>query len=153
MLPVWVETSSSCCSEWIFGNGEIIGPAAIYGSDIPDPAAIWTIMRQDGPLRSLTPFDETGGYIGIRMPFGWSPDYLYGWAHVAGVTDFGTPLVRATIDGWAYETELNEPIPAGAIPCACDACPVDAGGAWPAAAQAALSRGRRLVEAADARTT
>ena len=38
----------------------------------------------------------------------------FGWLHISSITDFGLSSMQATIDGWAWETEANKQIPAGA---------------------------------------
>jgi hypothetical protein len=62
-------------------------------------------------------FNEStsSGYIGMYTysDSDYSKKY-FGWLHISSITDFGLSSMQATIDGWAWETEANKQIPAGA---------------------------------------
>jgi len=61
-----------------------------------------------GELAGTPPFDEML-YIGFR--FGEEGAWNYGWLHINILGGW-----EGYVSGWAYETELNTPIRAGAIP-------------------------------------
>lgn len=86
-----------------------------------------------GELAGTPPFDEML-YIGFR--FGEEGAWNYGWLHINIWGGW-----EGWVSGWAYETELNTPIRAGAIPEPASAVLL-AGGLALAAAGARRRRGR-----------
>ncbi len=77
------------------------------------------------------------GFLGVQV--GTGGDVNYGWIQVAVTTDSEGFMLEAEIIDWAYETEVNTPIPAGAIPEASSLGLLAAG----AAGLAALRRFRK----------
>jgi len=86
-----------------------------------------------GVFAGTPPFDELL-YIGFR--FGEEGAWNYGWLHINILGGW-----EGWVSGWAYETELNTPIGAGAIPEPASAVLL-AGGLALAAAGARRRRGR-----------
>lgn len=82
--------------------GAEIGP----GSPLTNDG--WALLTGSGE------FGVDGGYIGLMMdsPLGGSH---YGWLHMLGQSGIGTDAHLVTFDGWAYETEADEPIAAGDV--------------------------------------
>ena len=82
--------------------GAMIGPSSFLTEDG------WALLTGSGE------FGVDGGYIGLMMdnPLGSSH---YGWLHMLGQSGIGTDTHLVTFDGWAYETEPDEPIAAGDV--------------------------------------
>lgn len=71
-----------------------------------------TLFTDNGTSPSLGEWDANQtGYVGFRVPNG--VDFNYGWIEM---TTGNSRVFNATIRGWAYESNLNESIQAGAIP-------------------------------------
>lgn len=117
------------CESYSSGNYILgIGPAAIhyaYSDSIPPSSSNTASNGAFVTAVNLSSsdvfgnFDETtsSGYIGVyACDPSDSTKIYFGWLHVSSITDFGEDTMQATIDGWAWETQVNEEIPAGAIP-------------------------------------
>ncbi len=86
--------------------------------------------RQAGPY--FYNFVGTGGYVGLQWDIG-NGDVRYGWARV-DVTEVNNGT--ATLYSFAYESDANMPITAGAVPEPTSLALLAAGGG-------ALALGRR----------
>lgn len=85
-----------------FAAGALIGPEA------KEAGGARFAGRQAGPY--FYSFVGVDKYVGLKWDVG-AGDFLYGWAQVDVTSDnFGT----ATLSGFAYETQANTPIVAGA---------------------------------------
>ena len=87
----------------ITGTGSWVAAAAAVQGKV---GSYWT-----GYFLSFS-IDNNQGYIGFRLDQG-SGDYNYGWIHVSGFTDGNNPKGELSIDGWAYESDVNTAILAG----------------------------------------
>lgn len=56
--------------------------------------------------------DDSKGYIGFRLDQG-DGYYNYGWIHVSGFSDSINTKGELSIDGWAYQDDVNTAILAG----------------------------------------
>ncbi len=104
-----------------------IGAAALrYASSdsIPESLSSYTAVAESYLTAvNLSSTDVSGnfneslssGYIGIYTYSDSDASKKYcAWLHISSITDFGLDTMQATIDGWAWETEGNKQIPAGA---------------------------------------
>jgi len=80
--------------------GAEIGPGSLLTDDG------WALLTGSGN------FGEGGGYIGLMMDDPFDGQH-YGWLHMLGQSGIGTGDHLVTFDGWAYETQADEPIAAG----------------------------------------
>lgn len=129
----------------IAGDGSIFAFGASRftdGQSINAGSATWSAAARylDSPFGADSGW-QTGspisGYAGLRIATG--PDFNYGWAALS----FNDTTNQLTITGFAFESALNTPISAGAIPEPADSVLLLACGA----AGLALYR-RRRAEAA-----
>lgn len=74
-----------------------------------DSEGNWALQRPNEPLRNLT------GYIGVRFAAAGNPsNFHYGWIHYTALTTAtSAPYSTGTINGWGYNTNPGESIPAG----------------------------------------
>jgi len=134
-----------------YTTGESIGPAANYKTEQGSNAAVLTFFIQgDGSTPEKTGTFITDWQLGTTAFAGLRADvpggYNYGWMRFTTPSNLNADAPLTLVD-WAYETDLNTAILAGAgIPSA--PAPLPALGA--AAALAASRRLRRRVKQAKA---
>jgi len=92
-------------------SGANIGPTEQFNPAPPGTFGgfMQTLATTGGGYGNWLPLPSSTGYLGLR--FGDGTDFNYGWAEIS-INGQG----NLTLNRFAYETELNTPIPAGAVP-------------------------------------
>jgi len=134
-----------------YSTGESIGPAANYKTQQDfDPVVLSFFTTGDGSTPEKTGTIITDWQLGTTAFAGLRADvpggYNYGWMRFTTPSNLNADAPLTLVD-WAYETDLNTPIPAGAGITSAPA-PLPVLGA--AAALAASRRLRRRIKQAEA---
>ncbi|RME89402.1 MAG: hypothetical protein D6766_14740 [Verrucomicrobia bacterium] len=104
----------------MFGAGEIIGPSRAFGTGDVTMAVAWSGLVSSSTWSSsgTGPWVGPGpqrGYLGLR--FQMNGNTHYGWADVTVENEYPQEgLPKLTLHRFAYETEPDTPIQAGAVP-------------------------------------